>query len=133
MYSTLCLTLPSFLVSLSLLPLSVSSSSVAVDHSILDLLDAALLPEPHPNVEVSLYRQLVGSGYHRTLLTRVERVISPQSMQDAPDPSVLSVAIVENITCDMYVDVDQVRNLPNYMYPRHVQFHLYSHLEETQR
>ena len=52
-----------------------------------------------------LSRQLDGTGFHRTLLTQVEQVTS----QHISDPSVLHVAIVENITCDMYVDIDQVR------------------------
>ena len=87
-----------------------SSSSVRVDRSLSSLLlDASNLPPPHPGLSVVLSRQLIGAGFHRTLLTKVEQV-SYHHHHIIADHSVLRVAIMENITCDMYVDIDQVKN-----------------------
>ena len=77
-----------------------------MDHSLLNRLNVAILPRAHPELRVVLSRQLVGAGFHRTLLTQVEQVTSQYNILD---PNVLHVAIVENITRDMYVDIDQVR------------------------
>ena len=80
-----------------------------VDRSLSNLLlDASNLPPPHPGLSVVLSRQLIGAGFHRTLLTKVEQVSYHHHI--IADHSVLRVAIVENITCDMYVDIDQVKN-----------------------
>ena len=84
------------------------SSSVRVDSSLSGLLNATNLPRPLPELSLALSRQLVGAGFHRTLLTKVERVSSHHYNNIIPDHSMLHVAIVENITCDMYVDIDQV-------------------------
>ena len=94
----------------SLLTIPAWSSTVTVDYSLSSLLNAAHLPSPHPDLRMVLSRQLVGAGFHRTLLTHVEQVTSHQSGH-IPDPSKLYVAIVENITRDVYVDVDQVRKV----------------------
>lgn len=105
---SLLLFFPSFLIP------AVLSSSVRVDSSLSSLLlRSTNLPLPHLPGELSVTlqsRQLVGAGFHRTLLTQVEQVSSPD--HSIPDhSSALRVAIVENITCDMYVDIDQVRTI----------------------
>ena len=79
---------------------------VTVDPSLPSLLNAADLPSPHPDLSMVMSRELVGAGFHRTLLTQVEQVTSQSN--HIPDPSALRVVLIENVTCDMYVDVDQV-------------------------
>lgn len=107
---SLLLFFPSFLIPAAL------SSTVRVDSSLSSLLlHSTNLPLPHLHVagELSVTlqsRQLVGAGFHRTLLTQVEQVSSPDH-NISDHSSALHVAIVENITCDMYVDIDQVRTI----------------------
>ena len=96
-----------FFFSLLLLS-SALSSSVRVDSSLSSLLNATKLPKALPELTLALSRQLVGAGFHRTLQTKVERVSFHQHNNIIPDHSMLHVAIVENITRDMYVDIDQV-------------------------
>lgn len=50
---------------------------------------------------VSLERLLVGGGYHRELVTTIRRVGVGEYHDDR-------VLIVENVTRDMYIDLDQV-------------------------
>lgn len=56
---------------------------------------------------VTLHRQLSGEGYHRTLHTSVE--LKEESADGSFDSSVL--LLVENITRDMYIDLDEVFSL----------------------
>ena len=96
----------------SLAPLVVSSSSVTVEPLLPHLLNASTLPPPHPHLVLSLSRRLQGAGFHRTLLTQVEQLFSLESSSSeygsAGVEDGVGVAIVEDITCDMYIDVDQV-------------------------
>ena len=96
-----------FLLSLlsPLAGLVAAGSAVTVDPSLSSLLNVDSLPPPHPELGVAVSRELVGAGFHRTLLTRVERV---SGLSVAADSSEMKVALVENVTCDMYIDVDQV-------------------------
>ena len=99
----------SFLLSL-LSPLTglVAGSAVTVDPSLSSLLNGNGLPAPHPELGVAVSRELAGAGFHRKLLTRVERVTSSSGLTVAADFSEVQLALVENVTSDMYIDVDQV-------------------------
>ena len=101
------ITLPFLLSFLSPLTGLVVASVVTVDPSLSSLLNVNSLPPPHPELSVAVSRELVGAGFHRTLLTSVEHVSSHTSTV-AADSSEVQVALVENVTCDMYIDVDQV-------------------------
>ena len=98
---------------LFLAPLLVSSSSVTVEPLLPRLLNTSTLPSPHSRLVLSLSRQLLGDGFHRTLLTTVEQLfsldLSSSEYESAGVEVGVDVAIVEDITCDMYIDVDQVR------------------------
>lgn len=86
----------------------VAASVVTVDPSLSSLLNVHTLPPPHSELSVAVSRELVGAGYHRTLWTSVEHVSSHSSHTVAADSSGMQVALVENVTCDVYIDVDQV-------------------------
>ena len=78
---------------------------MTVDPSLGDLLRKSDdLPTPHPQLSVGMTRELTGAGFHRTLLTRVGQLYSTSS--HVTSDTVESVVLVENVTCDMYVDVD---------------------------
>jgi hypothetical protein len=66
----------------------------------------------HPRL--SLTRQLLGAGYHRELRINIKI----QNLGGYTDSKVL---LVENITRDMYVDLDQVRLLNHTYSPIHFQ------------
>lgn len=97
--------------------LLVSASVVTVDPSLSNLLTSNSLPTPHPDLTVIVSRELVGAGFHRTLLSRVEQVATAQSTPGVvgEDADAVVVALVENITCDVYVDVDQVCTIIMYV------------------
>lgn len=57
---------------------------------------------------VSIRRGLIGGGYHRELLTNIkmEEVAEVEGFRDRRNRRIL---VLENITRDMYMDLDQVR------------------------
>ena len=97
-----------FSLSFAPLPSPVSSSSVTIEPLLPHLLNATTLPAPRPDLVLSLTRQLLGAGFHRTLQTQVELLSSLNLPSDYSAEAAVGVALVESITCDMYIDVDQV-------------------------
>lgn len=50
---------------------------------------------------ISLQRELVGAGFHRELVTKV-------ALEEASEFRNSRILLVENVTRDMYIDLDQV-------------------------
>ena len=93
-----------FLVLLAVTSTRPVAGSVAVVDSSLTTAAIAQLMAPSPVRPVLVGRRLDGSGLHRTLLTDLQSMV-------AGSGEGLRVVVVETITSEVYLDVDEVQSV----------------------
>ena len=111
----------------TLLPSAVSSST-SVLSSLADLDFHRLRANQFHSLEVpaiSLQRELTGAGYHRELVTKV-------TLEESSEFRNSRILLVENITRDVYIDLDQVSaHHSQAPYPEFDHVDLFCHLDNV--